>query len=286
MQEFEQHWGVVLNSAQQSKQPLKLDSHDWPAQQWGLVTTRAIAPGDALVTAPRQAVLHTETPRQLVTQIALLAMPHTDSILDPVSAQKIRASHVHMNTDQLASNPLLSSGCVSQLLAEQAQQEPEQRQGTETHKQHSTTTRGTETVKPQDDYETPAEAQQSEVRNSTESGVGTPHGNSNSAEDTQQNQLLAGLVRTWVSTGRLPLAWTAQLALANLCRGHPQHTAAQAECNSMSGEPRDPCRSTAHQHAMIDLVSKSAMMYHRSEGVTVRQPALITTKPKHWAHIT
>lgn len=241
LQEFEQQWGAVLNSVQQTRQPLNLDSCDWPAQQWGLVTTRAVAPGDALVTVPRQAILRTEQPQHLVTQIALLAMHHTDSILDPVRAQGIDASEVHMNTDTIASNPLLSNGYVAKFFAEQAQQQAEQGQEIRTHQQNSTVRRDAETVPLHDDLQMPAQAPQSDISNPNGSPFAAQSGNSNPAEATQQNQLLAGLVRLWLSTDRLPLSWTAQLASANLCRGHPQHAVAQAEWSALSGKPTGPC---------------------------------------------
>ena len=241
LQEFEQRWGVMLNSVQQTRQPLKLDSCDWPAQQWGLVTTRSVAPRDALVTSRRQAVLHTEVPQHLVTQIALVAMPYVDSILDLADVQPEIASEAPTDTSALASNPLLSNGYVSRFLAEQAQQRAKQGQETGTHKKNSTVTRDAEKVTSHVDLQMPAQAPQSDTSNPYGSSFAAQSGNSNPAEATQQNQMLAGLVRLWLSTGRLPLSWTAQLALANLCRGHPQHAVAQAEWSALSGKPTGPC---------------------------------------------
>ena len=220
MQNFQQRWGVMLDGVRQSCPGQKLNSLEWPSEPCGLVTTRAIAHGDGLVAVPRQAVLFTADPEQLISEIALLAKPHMASILGPGHSAQDKSP---CEAQLLAQIHLQTSGPVVGSLAKTTQQQANLADASGTHHQDT-------------NFTLAHAAQQANVSSTHGLDTVPSHDDNTSAAAAHQKALLAELVKLWLRIGQVQLGWTAQLLLALLCKGHPQHAAAQAELNALAGE--------------------------------------------------
>ena len=221
--------GVVLHGVEEIDPPANCAlqqqrprSASWTPLQWGLATTKLLAPGDALVTVPKQALICADQAEEVTLQLALAALPYIPSLLN------INAATADMQDIASVSGTAVQLPTHSAFLADSHTARNSCSTDTPTHNASAST----------------ADAEQHRAASPHPSGqhiqlnqedVGQMTGTDPSPSG-QNAAVLSDLVSLWLPTGRVRMTWPAELALALLCPDCPSTAAAGDELGAMQGE--------------------------------------------------
>lgn len=263
-QDTQQQVEAVLGRVREIAPEDMLSGANWPSQQWGLVTTGAVGTGDALVTVPRQAVLQTDQPDQLLLQIALVAMPHASHILTAAGFQEACISGVNQarSASEHQGDATAAAAVMAGIGAEATAMVGQQAD-----------TYGSKVAMS-------GSAQPATVPDPPHTAPATVAAEA-TAEATAQDGLLADLVQQWLRQGKVQLSWTTRLALA-LVWNKDSHSLSQtmlSEVEALHGKmPESDCQKTQCDELAVCSIScreSPHPLLHHKGALAVRSLMLL-----------